>query len=136
MSNIQQRKELALKAINLINEFIDESSLIAEYYFRDIAPNEDFTAITYFDDEGQNEYSLDYVSGFFKIDMEGFGPCGAQFDEAVDMAISDLEYDFKKFKSKEDYIKYAGGLYYMKIRCEQIYKELKAIDDEASSIMD
>ena len=45
----------------------------------------------------------------------------------------DLEDDFNKY-SKEEFKEYAGSLKYAEYRCEQIYKRLEEIGEEASRL--
>ena len=66
--------------------------------------------------------------------MEGFGPCGSGFYEAISLAKSNLDYEFKNMDKKE-FIKHAGMIWYIKSRCEEIYKRLKEIAREASKLM-
>ena len=65
--------------------------------------------------------------------MRGWGPCRAGFYEAMDLSQSELEYDFKMKKyTKDEFIKYAGGLKYAEYRCEEIYKRLDEIEEAAN----
>lgn len=56
--------------------------------------------------------------------VEGFGPCGSGFYEAIASAKNSLDYEFKNMDKKE-FIKYAGMICYIKPRCEDIYERLK-----------
>ena len=49
------------------------------------------------------------------------------------LALANLEYDFKKF-SKEEFKEYVGNLKYAEYRCEEIYKRLEEIEEEASEL--
>ena len=51
----------------------------------------------------------------------------------MDLALDDLEDDFNKY-SKEEFKEYAGSLKYAEYRCEQIYKRLEEIGEEASRL--
>lgn len=50
------------------------------------------------------------------------------------MAQSEVESEYKRM-SKEEYIQYVGGLYYMEQRCEEIYVRLQQIEREADELL-
>ena len=83
--------------------------------------------------EGVEEYCLTDISSVFSTEMRGWGPCSAGFYEAMDLALDDLEDVFKKF-SKEEFKEYVGNLKYAEYRCEEIYKRLEEIEEEASEL--
>ena len=60
--------------------------------------------------------------------------CSPSFYECLDHTKAELEYDYKK-KSKDEFINYVGKLYYAEYRCEEIYKRLQEIEDEASELL-
>lgn len=137
MNKIEKRIKLANEAKDLITEFRKEESILGENVLKGISVSED-GSIIYVDDlyEGLEEYDLDCISSIFRAAIEGFGPCGPRFFEAIDMSIADIEYDYKnKKKSREEFINYVGSLYYAQYRCEEIYNRLKEIDEEAEELM-
>lgn len=137
MNKIEKRIKLANEAKDLIIEYRNEESILGENVLKSISISED-GSIIYVDDiyDGLEEYNLNCISSIFKINMEGFGPCCARFYEAVDMSISDVEYEYKtKNKSREEFINYVGSLYYAQYRCEEIYNRLKEIDKEAEELI-
>ena len=137
MNKIEKRIKLANEAKDLIIEYRKEESILGENVLKSISVSED-GSIIYVDDlyEGLEEYDLDCISSIFRADIEGFGPCGPRFFEAIDMSIADIEYDYKnKNKSREEFINYVGSLYYTQYRCEEIYNRLKEIAKEAEELM-
>ena len=62
--------------------------------------------------------------------MRGWGPCSSGFYEEIELRLSELEYDFKKY-SKEEFKEYVGSLKYTEYRCEEIYQRLEEIEKEA-----
>lgn len=54
--------------------------------------------------------------------------------EAIGIAQSEVE-DKYKTMSKDKYIQYVGGLYYMEQRCEEIYVRLEQIEKEAKELL-
>lgn len=65
--------------------------------------------------------------------MRGWGPCSAQLCEAISMAQSEAESEYKRM-TKAEYIQYVGGLYYMEQRCEEIYVRLEEIEKEVQEL--
>ncbi len=63
--------------------------------------------------------------------MRGWGPCSAQLEEAISMAQSEVESEYKNM-TKEEYIQYVGGLYYMELRCEEIYVRSAQLEEAIS----
>ena len=50
-------------------------------------------------------------------------------EEDINFIIDDIENDYKE-KSKEEFIKYVGNIYYTKYRCQEIYERLQEIECE------
>ena len=129
-------KELAKEAVKLIKEFIELEALLGECPYGNIRRNRSGSKITVVDYiYGEKlEFKLTQVSSIFSDEMEGFGPCGSGFYEAISLAKSSLDYEFKNMDKKE-FIKHAGMICYIKSRCEEIYKRLEEIEREASKLM-
>ena len=126
--------ELAKEAVELIKEFREEAAILGTNPLRAISIKNDGEIIEVDDEfDGIIEYSLIEISSIFLTEMRGWGPCSAGFYEAMDLALDDLEDDFNKY-SKEEFKEYAGSLKYAEYRCEQIYKRLEEIGEEASRL--
>ena len=78
-------------------------------------------------------YYITDISSVFTVEMRGLDPCSPGFYEGIELALSELEYDFKKF-SKGEFKEYVGNLKYVEYRCEEIYKRLEEIEEEASEL--
>ncbi len=121
MTNLEKRLKLANEAKDLIIEFRAEEGRLGENVLEKISISEDGSTIyvteTY---DGEKEYALVEISEIFLTEMRGWGPCSAQLEEAISMAQSEVESEYKNM-TKEEYIQYVGGLYYMELRCEEIY---------------
>lgn len=136
MTNLEKRKELAERVINLINEYLTENNMSGYGFISKLEPSEDYEYISFIDQYGENnEYYLTNVAEFLRDDMEGWG---ASFHENIYLGMDNLEYEYKskKFKTKEEFINHAGSLYYRLYRTEEIFEGLKAIEEEAVSVMD
>lgn len=135
MTNLEKRLKLANEAKDLIIEFRAEESRLGENVLEKISVSEDGSSIyvteTY---DGEKEYALEEISEIFLTEMRGWGPCSAQLEEAISMAQSEVESEYKNM-TKEEYIQYVGGLYYMEIRCEEIYVRLEQIEKEAEELL-
>lgn len=133
MGNFEIKKELTTRAVELIKEFRNEGILICgENILESISVNDTFDVITVktiYEDEAI-EYDLSDISSVFSLEMDGWGPCSPSFYEGFELAIAEAEYEYKK-RDKDDFVKYIGGLCYMKYRCEEIYEELKVIEKKA-----
>lgn len=139
MSKLEQKiklVELAKEAVKLIKEFIELEALLGECPYGNIRRNRSGSKITVVDYiYGEKlEFKLTQVSSIFSDEIEGFGPCGNGFYEAIESAKSNLDYEFENMDKKE-FIKYAGMICYIKPRCKEIYKRLKQIEREASRLM-
>lgn len=64
----------------------------------------------------------------FVTEMRGWLP-SSQLYEAIDMATCDVEDEYKNM-SKEEYIQYVCGLFYMEKRCQEIFVGLRGIAKE------
>lgn len=135
MTNLEKRLKLANEAKDLIIEFRAEESRLGENVLEKISISEDGSTIyvteTY---DGEKEYVLEEISEIFLTEMRGWGPCSAQLEEAISMAQSEGESEYKNM-TKEEYIQYVGGLYYMELRCEEIYVRLEQIEKEAEELL-
>lgn len=135
MTNLEKRLKLANEAKDLIIEFRAEESRLGENVLEKISISEDGSTIyvteTY---DGEKEYVLEEISEIFLTEMRGWGPCSAQLEEAISMAQSEVESEYKNM-TKEEYIQYVGGLYYMELRCEEIYVRLEQIEKEAEELL-
>lgn len=134
MSKLEKIMKLANEAVELIKEFREESAILGCNPLKSVTIQEDGEIIEVDDEfDGIIEYSLIEISSIFLTEMRGWGPCSAGFYEAMDLALDDLEDDFNKY-SKEEFKEYAGSLKYAEYRCEQIYKRLEEIGEEASRL--
>lgn len=135
MTNLEKRLKLANEAKDLIIEFREEVARLGENPLEKISISEDGSTIYVTDTyEGDEEYSLELISSIFTTEMRGWGPCSAQLYEAISMAQSEVESEYKKM-TKDEYIQYVGGLYYMEQRCEEIYVRLEEIEKEAEKLI-
>lgn len=131
MSNLEKQMKLAEEAVELIKEFREEASILGTNPLKEIKIKENGRIIEVDDeDDGIVEYELSEISSIFSIEMEGWGPCGPGFYEAISLAESDFKYDFKKYTKKE-FKEYVGSIKYTEYRCEAIYERLKEIQKEA-----
>ena len=134
MSKLEKRMKLANEAVELIKEFREEAGILGHNPLKSVTIQEDGEIIEVDDEfEGVEEYCLTDISSVFSTEMRGWGPCSAGFYEAMDLALDDLEDVFKKF-SKEEFKEYVGNLKYAEYRCEEIYKRLEEIEEEASEL--
>ena len=135
MNNDDKILKLAEEAKNLIIEFRNESSILGENLLKSIEVSEDgltFTIDNLYD--GVEEFDLTHISSVFQLEMDGWAMCSPSFYECLDHTKADLEWKYKE-KSRDEFINYVGQLYYAEYRCEEIYKRLKEIDDEASKLL-
>lgn len=134
MINLEKRLKLANEAKDLIIEFREEEARLGENVLQEISISEDGATIyvteTY---NGEEEYRLEGISSMFVTEMRGWGPCSAQLYEAIHIAQSEAESEYKNM-SKEEYIQYVGGLYYMEQRCEEIFVRLQQIEREVEEL--
>ena len=134
MNRLEGLMKLANEAVELIKEFRKEAEILGLNPLRAISIKNHGEIIEVDDEfDGIIEYSLIEISSIFLTEMRGWGPCSAGFYEAMDLALDDLEDDFNKY-SKEEFKEYAGSLKYAEYRCEQIYKRLEEIGEEASRL--
>lgn len=136
---------LADEVKNLIIEFYDVAKIVEGYEENDESPltfieirdNGETIAVRDTFIEGEQIYELQDISEIFKIDMRGFGPCSAQLYESIGIAQSEVEDEYrKKDRSKDEFIRYVGSLYYAEYRCEEIYQRLEEIEEEVKSVLD
>ena len=134
MSKLKQRMKLANEAARLIEEFRGEEGILGHNTLRSVSIKEDGEIIEVDDEfDGVIEYSLTDISSIFTLEMRGWGPCPAGFYEAISLAEGELEYEFKRL-SKKEFKEYVGNLKYAEYRCEEIYKRLEEIGEEASRL--
>lgn len=134
MTNLDKKLKLANEAKELIIEFREEVARLGENSLEKISVSEDGSTIYVTDRyEGDEEYSLEGISEIFTTEMRGWGPCSAQLCEAISMAQSEAESEYKRM-TKAEYIQYVGGLYYMEQRCEEIYVRLEEIEKEVQEL--
>ena len=132
MTNLEKRLKLANEAKDLIIEFREEESRLCENVLQEIVISEDGSTIYVTEtDSGEEEYRLDQVSCVFEAEMRGWGDL---LYESIRMAQSEAESEYKRM-SKEEYIQYVGGLYYMEQRCEEIFVRLQQIEEEAEELL-
>ena len=131
MSKLEKRMKLANEAIELIKEFREESAILGCNPLKSVTIQEEGEIIEVDDEfEGVKEYFLTDISSVFTVEMRGWGPCSSGFYEEIELRLSELEYDFKKY-SKEEFKEYVGSLKYTEYRCEEIYQRLEEIEKEA-----
>lgn len=130
MDKQEKQLELAKEAVALIKEFRKLATIIGDNIFKSVKANKDGSKIiinhVY---EGRLVYDLSEVHTVLEDEMEGFGPCGGGFDEAVELAVDEFDCEYRK-KDKKEFMNYVGKVYYMKFRCEEIYERLKEISEE------
>ena len=130
MGKQEKQLELAKEAVALIKEFRKLATIIGDNIFKSVKANKDGSKIiinhVY---EGRLVYDLSEVHTVLEDEMEGFGPCGGGFDEAVELAVDEFDCEYRK-KDKKEFMNYVGKVYYMKFRCEEIYERLKEISEE------
>ena len=135
MNNNDKVLKLAQEAKNLIIEFRNEASVLGVNPLNNISISEDGFAITIDSDlTGVTEFSLFEISSALHDDMECWGPASPAFYECMSLSISEIEFKYSE-KSKDEFINYVGQLYYAQYRCEEIYKRLQEIDNEASKLL-
>ena len=121
MNNLEKQMKLAEEAVELIKEFRKESEILGTNPLKEITIKENGRIIEADDEfEGIVQYQLNEISSIFSIEMEGWGPCGPGFYEAISLAESDFKYDFPKY-TKEEFKEYVGSIKYAEYRCEEIY---------------
>lgn len=135
MNNLEKQMKLAEEAVELIKEFRKESEILGTNPLKEITIKENGKIIEVNDEfEGIVEYELNEISSIFSIEMEGWGPCGPGFYEAISLAESDFKYDLKKY-TKEEFKEHVGRIKYTEYRCEAIYERLKEIGEEATNLI-
>lgn len=134
MSNETKRIELANEAIELIKEFRNEEAKLCMEMLISVKASEDGKIIIVNNDlEGETEWELSEISSEFARDMEGFAMFGAGLYEEIDELVSGFQYKYGEM-DKEEFIQYVGNIYYIKYRCEEIYKRLKEIEKESEQL--
>lgn len=134
MNNIIKRIELANEAVELIKEFrSEEAKLDIEILISVKASEGGKTIIVNNHSEGETEWELSEISSEFARDMEGFAMFGAGLHEEIEELVLNFEHKYSEM-NKEEFIQYVGNIYYIKYRCEEIYKRLKAIEIEAEQL--
>lgn len=134
MKNLEKRLKLANEAKNLIIEYREEVARLGENSLEKISVSEDGTIIYVTDRyEGDEEYLLEGISEIFTAEMRGWGTCSALLCETISLLQSDIEIKYKRM-TKDEYIQYVGGLYYMEQRCEEIYVRLEEIEKEVQNL--
>lgn len=130
MDKREKQLELAKEAVALIKEFRKLATIIGDNIFKSVKTNKDGNKIiinhVY---DGRLVYELNEVHTVLEDEMEGFGPCGGGFDEAVELAVDEFDCEYRN-KDKKEFMNYVGKVYYMKFRCEEIYERLKEIEEE------
>ncbi|MGL4450134.1 MAG: hypothetical protein ACRCTZ_02945 [Sarcina sp.] len=132
MKTFNEKREMAKEAIELIKEFNEVQESIKDSLMSDfvIIENEEegIILITYNDEVNfeEGEFFLSEIHKVFEDDMDGFGPCGAFFYEAIAEAKDDAESTYGEV-SKEEYIQNVGKVSYIEKRSEEIYDRLKKI---------
>ena len=138
MTNEARIIELSNEAKNLIMEFYEDQKVLCggDNVLEYISSTEDGRQITVREREEEGtEYDLPCIASTLRYDLRGIGPCGSRFYEALDYAKD--EYELKqeyKNMSKDEYIQYVGGLFYLGERAEEIYARLQEIEKEAEEI--
>ena len=81
MTNLEKRKELAERVINLVNEYLTENNMVGHGFISNLEPSEDYEYISFINqNEEEEEYFLTNVAEFLRDDMEGWG---ASFHENI-----------------------------------------------------
>lgn len=97
MTNLEKRLKLANEAKELIIEYREEVARLGENSLEKISVSEDGSIIYVTDTyEGDEEYSLGEISSIFTTEMRGWGPCSAQLYEAISIAQSEVESEYKR----------------------------------------
>ena len=127
--------KLSNEAKNLIMEFYEDQRVICggENVLEYIKSTEDGRTIILKEIEcEEEEYDLSCIASKLGYILNGFGPCSSAFYEEIDLSKDEYELEQKyKSMSKEEYIKYVGGLFYLPQRAEEIYERLKEIEIES-----
>ena len=127
---IERRLKLANEAVELIHEFEELIGHIGYSRLRDASINEyELTIVAIDPNNNILELELYEVASVYRHFIDGYGPCGGIFEEDINFIIDDIENDYKE-KSKEEFIKYVGNIYYTKYRCQEIYERLQEIECE------
>ena len=122
MSKLEKRMKLANEAVELIKEFREEAGILGHNPLKSVTIKEDGEII---EEDFQEIFSLS--------DLERYAIKWYYKNVGMGLALANLEYDFKKF-SKEEFKEYVGNLKYAEYRCEEIYKRLEEIEEEASEL--
>ena len=127
--------ELANEAKNLIMEFYEDQKVLygGENLLEYIKILEDGRTIVLKEMgcEEEEEYDLSCIASKLGYLLNGFGPCSSFFYEEIDLSKDKYELEQKyKNMSKEEYIQYVGGLFYLPQRAEEIYERLQEIEIE------
>ena len=102
MSKLEKIMKLANEAVELIKEFREEAAILGCNPLKSVTIQEDGEIIEVDDEfEGVKEYFLTDISSVFTVEMRGWGPCSSGFYEEIELRLSELEYDFKKYSKEE-----------------------------------
>jgi len=128
--------ELSNETKNLLMEFYEDQRVLCDgenvlEYIKDTKDGREITIKTIDCDE--EKYDLPCIASTLTYLLRGFGPCGSGFYEALDLAKVEVENEYKNM-NKDEYIQYAGGLFYLGERAEEIYARLQEIEEEAEKI--
>ena len=134
MRNFERKQILAEEAINLINEFREESKIFGEKSFGEVRVSNDFETIEVEDFcDGVLRYKLKEVSNVFKEEIEIKGPYGVHFYNALDEIREEATNNLKNM-DKNSFSNIIGKTYYVQYRCEEIYERLKGIEKEVCEL--
>lgn len=136
MANEAKMIELSNEAKNLLMEFYEDQRVLCDgenvlEYIKNTKDGRKITIKTIDCDE--EKYDLPCIASTLTDLLRGFGPCGSGFYEALDLAKAEVENEYKNM-NKDEYIQYAGGLFYLGERAEEIYARLQEIEEEAEKI--
>lgn len=133
MDTLDKRKRLVDEAISLIREFEGISVDIRETRIEELSLDDEYTKISYELEGEKLVFPLTQISHIYEIEFEGLGDLPPTFPELVSAVKQNIEVNFNEM-SKEDFIHFVGNIYYADLRCREIYKQLKEIEQKARTI--
>ena len=134
MNRAEKLKKLGVETVKLIKEFREEACMLGENPLEDVYLDET-NDIVIIENASKEivEYSLSEISYIFADGLDGFNSCGNKFNEGLDLAMSEAEYEYDRL-TKSDFANYIGSIIYAQYRCEEIYRRIIEIEKETRSL--
>lgn len=132
MTVINKQLKLANEARNLILEFMREENTVHDndLQYKKVEVNQDGSIISVFEDEYEkSDYNITDIS----LSMSGLYDERAVFRTFIELAKEKTDANYKHM-SKSKFIHAMGNLHYVERRCEEIFKRLEEIGNEAGQI--